>query len=116
MTAADRDRPIRYAVEVRHPSFAVPEFIEMLRRHRMALVQADTAGRWPYLEDVTADFPYLRLHGDKELYVSGYSDEALDWWAARLRLWRAGQQPADATLTSADPPPAYSQPPGRARW
>ena len=52
--------------------------------HGIALVVADTAGRWPLLEDLTADFVYLRLHGDKELYASGYDDAALDRWAARM--------------------------------
>ena len=48
------------------------------------------------MEDVTADFMYLRLHGDKELYASGYSDEALERWAARIRAWTSGGQPDDA--------------------
>ena len=48
---------------------------------------------WPYAEDVTADFVYLRLHGSEELYASGYSDEALDHWAARIKLWARGSNP-----------------------
>ena len=52
--------------------------MQLLRAHDVALVVADTAGRWPLLERVTSDFIYVRLHGDKELYVSGYSAEALD--------------------------------------
>ena len=64
-------------------------FVALLRRHGIALVVADTAGRWPLLEDLTADFVYLRLHGDEELYASGYSDAALDRWAARIDAWRA---------------------------
>lgn len=75
--AIDRNRPLRHALEVRHDSFLDRRFVQLLRRHRTALVVADTAGRWPYLEDVTADFLYLRLHGDAQLYVSGYSDDAL---------------------------------------
>ncbi|MGQ4584286.1 DUF72 domain-containing protein [Lysobacter sp. F60174L2] len=94
--AIDRNRPLRHAIEVRHPSFCEPAFIELLRRHRVALVIADTAGTWPYLEDVTADFLYLRLHGDAELYVSGYSDDALTRWAQRIRRWSEGGEPADA--------------------
>ena len=86
-------RPIRYALEVRHPTFKSPEFVALLRKHRVALVLADTAQRWPYMEDVTADFVYARLHGDTELYASGYSDAALDWWASRLALWREGCEP-----------------------
>ena len=61
---------------------------------------------WPYAEDVTADFVYLRLHGSEELYASGYSDEALDHFAARIKLWAAGLEPNDARLISPDPDPA----------
>jgi uncharacterized protein YecE (DUF72 family) len=27
------------------------------------------------------------MHGDKELYASGYTDEALDKWSKRFRDW-----------------------------
>lgn len=94
--AIDRVRPLRHALEVRHESFRDPDFIARLRRHRVALVVADTAGRWPYLEDVTAGFVYLRLHGDAELYTSGYGDAALDRWAERIRSWAHGREPVDA--------------------
>jgi uncharacterized protein YecE (DUF72 family) len=96
-TKTDADRPMRYAVEIRHDSFKDQRFIKLLRKHNIALVLADTAGRWPYMEDVTADFIYARLHGDEELYVSGYTASALDWWAARLRAWQCGDEPPDAT-------------------
>ncbi|HZX29123.1 MAG TPA: DUF72 domain-containing protein [Telluria sp.] len=101
----DRKRPLRHAVEVRHESFRDAAFIKLLRKYKVALVVADTAGKWPYLEDVTADFMYLRLHGDKELYASGYTDEALERWAARIRAWTGGGQPGDAQTTSDQPPP-----------
>ena len=84
------DRPLRHALEVRHASFATREFIELLRRHEIALVVADTAGKWPKLMDVTADFIYVRLHGDKQLYASGYTPAALREWARRIEAWRAG--------------------------
>ena len=101
----DRARPLRHAVEIRHPSFVDPAFVALLRRHRIALVVADTAGRWPLLEDLTADFVYVRLHGDEELYASGYGEAALDRWAARIAAWRGGRQVADAHLASAKPAP-----------
>ena len=94
--AIDAHRRLRHAVEVRHESFVDPEFVRLLRRQKVGLVVADTAGKWPYKEDVTADFVYIRLHGDTELYASGYSDEALDRWAARIRAWASGSEPADA--------------------
>ena len=102
-TKTDAKRPIRYAMEVRHPSFETAEFIGMLRRHNVAFCLADTAGRWPYSEDLTSDFVYARLHGDVELYVSGYSESALEWWAARLKAWREGVEPPDARHWSQKP-------------
>ncbi|WP_454691067.1 DUF72 domain-containing protein [Achromobacter aloeverae] len=83
-------RPLRHAVEIRHESFATPEFIALLRAHNVALVTADTAGKWPWLEDATADFAYARLHGDKALYSSGYGRRAIAEWARRLRAWADG--------------------------
>ena len=97
--------PLRHAVEIRHDSFVDERFVAQLRRHAIALVVADTAGKWPYYEDVTADFMYLRLHGDAELYISGYTDEALERWASRIRAWSAGGEPDDARRISSKAPP-----------
>ncbi len=83
----DRSRPLRYAVEIRHPTFLVPEFFALLREFGIAFVVADTAGKFPYAEEVTADFVYVRLHGAEQLYVSGYSDAELRAWARRIRRW-----------------------------
>jgi uncharacterized protein YecE (DUF72 family) len=91
---AGRDRPLRHALEVRHFSFETPEFISLLRANDIGLVVADTAGKWPAMEDLTSDFVYLRLHGAERLYVSGYTAEALDSWAAKIRDWTRGRSPA----------------------
>jgi uncharacterized protein YecE (DUF72 family) len=101
----DARRPVRHALEVRHASFRDARLVALLRRHRIGLVVADTAGRWPFMEDVTADFVYARLHGDSELYVSGYTDEALAVWAQRVRAWAAGETPRGAALTAPPAPP-----------
>ena len=95
---ADRERPLRHAVEIRHESFVDQAFVDLLRKYKAALVIADTAGKWPYREDVTADFVYLRLHGAEELYASGYTDSALERWADRISAWSRGGQPKDAHL------------------
>jgi uncharacterized protein YecE (DUF72 family) len=94
----DRTRPIRYAIEVRHPTFLTAEFFDLLAEHNVSFVFADTAGKWPYLEELTSDFIYIRLHGAEQLYVSGYSDSALEWWSKRIQLWQHGCQPPDARL------------------
>ncbi|HEX2257552.1 MAG TPA: DUF72 domain-containing protein [Afifellaceae bacterium] len=90
----DARRPLRHALEVRHESFADPEFIELLRAHDAALVASDAVD-WPLFAEATADFVYCRLHGAEELYASGYDDEALDCWAARVETWAAGGEPQD---------------------
>lgn len=102
-TAPGGDRELRHCVEPRHEGFMVPEFFKLLRKHKMAFVFSDSGGRWPWAEDLTADFVYARLHGSEELYSSSYTDGQLDWWASRLQLWMQRKQPADAKLVTPHP-------------
>jgi uncharacterized protein YecE (DUF72 family) len=106
-TETDAERPLRHALEVRHPSFEVPEFVDLLRANDIALVCADTAGTWPMLDDVTSDFVYVRLHGAQELYTSGYTASELDRWADRARVWARGGTPEDGRTVA---PPADVRP------
>jgi uncharacterized protein YecE (DUF72 family) len=92
----DHNRPVRHVVEVRHPSFCDPAFIEQLKRHGIGWVVADTARKWPYAEDVTSDCVYIRLHGDTQLYASGYGEQAIRHWADRIRRWASGREPVGA--------------------
>ena len=92
----DRHHPMRHAVEIRNKSFLSTSFIAMLRNHQVAIVIADSPGAWPYTEDLTADFVYLRMHGKSKLYDDGYTDAALDTLASRLKQWASGAEPADA--------------------
>lgn len=103
-----RNHRLRHAVEIRHESFVDPAFVALLRKYGVAFVVADTAGKFPRYFDVTAPFIYVRLHGDKQLYASGYSEEALNDWARRIRAWRRGAQPAN------DPRIGNTAPPKRA--
>ena len=101
----DRKRPLRHAIEIRNATFCEPGFVKLLRRHNVALVVSDAVADWPYVEDVTADFVYLRLHGPETLYGGTYSDKALDHWALRIGDWAQGREPADARrITAASPP------------
>jgi uncharacterized protein YecE (DUF72 family) len=95
-TETDAERPLRYALEIRHESFRTPAFVDLLRRHQIGLVIADTAGKWPFFEDTTTDLVYIRLHGDEELYVSGYTDESLEKWRDKISAWSRGQNPQNA--------------------
>ena len=99
-TKTDKLRRIRYAIEIRHDSFMGAEFFSLLRKHRMAFVVSDAAAKWPYAEDLTADFVYCRLHGAEKLYSSGYDDRSIGKWAERIRRWQTGKQPRDAILAT----------------
>jgi uncharacterized protein YecE (DUF72 family) len=82
-------RAIRHVVEVRHASFRSPDFIGMVREHGVAVaIAADSA--YPQIADATAPFVYARIMGTKQAAEFGYSDAALDAWAARARAWAAG--------------------------
>jgi uncharacterized protein YecE (DUF72 family) len=103
----ERDAPLRHAVEIRNKSFVNEEFISILRKHRVALVVADTP-QWPRLFDITADFMYCRLHGSEKLYASGYTPEAIDEWAKRVLAWSHGEEATDGDKASATDGPKQS--------
>lgn len=89
-------RAIRHVLEVRHPSFASPGFIDLLRRHGTAVAMVDDKSR-PAIQDVTADFVYARLRRSEEGEPTGYPSAALDQWVKRAHSWSEGGEPADAT-------------------
>jgi len=93
---ADGVRPVRHAVEFRHESFLNEEFVRLLREFNIALVVADVASRFPTAQDVTADWVYVRLHGSRRLYVSGYTPREIEAWANRIEAWHDGGEPDDA--------------------
>jgi uncharacterized protein YecE (DUF72 family) len=75
---------VRCALEARHRSWTGEEALSCLRNSRIAWCISDTAGRYPYLEAVTADFVYVRLHGSRRLYASCYTDEELRSWSEKI--------------------------------
>jgi uncharacterized protein YecE (DUF72 family) len=94
-----QDWAMRHCVEIRNETFVCEEFVTLLRKHRIGLVVADTV-EWPRLMDVTADFVYCRLHGDKELYASGYGKDAIEEWARRVLCWAHGGEVEDGKKAS----------------
>lgn len=87
----DAERRIHHVLEPRHESFGSEESLEILRRHAVGLVVADSAGKWPQFREVTGDVVYVRLHGSTELYTSGYTDAERDEWAALCGGWLSGK-------------------------
>ncbi|MGE0527789.1 MAG: DUF72 domain-containing protein, partial [Bdellovibrionales bacterium] len=101
---AHGEHPLRHAFEFRHPSFMKPEFIELMRKHGVALVFAHSGLKSPYAEDLTADFVYARMHGQEKKFKKGYPNSVLDWWAERALCWSTGNQPDDAQCVSPQEP------------
>lgn len=99
------NRRLRHTIEPRHETFFVPDLARMARAHNVAIAFSHSS-RWPYAEELTAGFVYLRLHGPKALYSSAYSQRDLEAWAQRIRAWATGSEPDDAIrLTDLEPPP-----------
>lgn len=80
---------LRHALEVRHPSFVVPEFVELARNANAAIVFADS-DEYPLIEEQTADFTYARLMRTREDEPAGYAPEELQAWAKRAQDWAKG--------------------------
>lgn len=93
-------RAVRHAVEVRHESFRVPEFVALLRTYGVAAVLTDK-DEFPHIHDVTAPFVYARLQRASEEEVTGYPAAALDAWAVRARQWKDGGAPNDLETIAA---------------
>ena len=95
-------RPMRHVVEVRSSTFLVPQFVDLLRQHDVAVVYADS-DEYPAIADVTAPFAYLRLQRTAEDIATGYSDADLDRWADRAKALAAGGTPDDLVRFHPDP-------------
>jgi uncharacterized protein YecE (DUF72 family) len=110
LPAKTADQRLRHVVEVRHQSFAAPDFIALLRAFAIPVVFTDHA-IYPSLADITGDFVYARLQRGKDEIPTAYPTEELDAWAGRLRGWARGETPED--LPRADP--AHRPPKGAPR-
>jgi len=79
-------RPLRHAIEARHPSFEDPDWVSLLRAHSVALVIVES-GKQSLRCDVTADFVYARLQMNDATAPEGYNSDALDRWAKQFKAW-----------------------------
>jgi uncharacterized protein YecE (DUF72 family) len=100
-------RPLRHAIEVRNETFRCAEFVALAREHQVAIV-VEGDSKHPLIADITAPFVYARIQGTSEEEIKGYSEAALDAWAARARVWASGAAPGD--LEGVGAPAAKSAP------
>lgn len=93
---------LRHAIEARHESFATPAFVDLARRHGVAIVFADSDD-YPAIPDPTADFVYARLQRCRESEPAGYSPDEIGIWARRAGSWASGAVPADLAPVGNEP-------------
>ena len=95
---------LRHALDVRHDSFATPEYLGLARRYGCVTVHTDSE-KFPTIVDAQADFAYLRLMRSQAVLETGYPTAALDQWADGARRWTSvagtessGQRPRDVFI------------------
>ncbi len=88
-------RPLRHALEVRHPSFEDPAYLPLARRYGVVTVHADSP-KYPAIGDAQGPFAYLRLMRNQADCATGYPPRDLDAWAAGARAWSSGPAARDA--------------------
>ncbi|HWL62548.1 MAG TPA: DUF72 domain-containing protein [Steroidobacteraceae bacterium] len=104
LPGAHEGHRLRHAIEVRHPGFAVPEFVGLARRHGVAIVLAGDA-TYPQIANATAGFAYLRLMGTVDKEQRGYPAAALTRWARQARAIAEGSPARELTLVPEDTAP-----------
>lgn len=77
---------LRHAMEVRNPSFAVPEFYALCKKHGAAIVYA-LDDDFPEIDEHTADFTYARLMASEEDLETGVSAKDLKAFAKKAKGW-----------------------------
>lgn len=92
LPAAHEGVTLRHAIQVRHESFAVPEFVAMCRDAGAAIVFADSP-EYPAIADITGDFVYARLERGEDANPLCYPEGEIDRWADAAKLWAAGGRP-----------------------
>ena len=86
-------RALRHVLDVRHDSFRTPEYLALVRKHKVATVFTDSP-KFPSFADLTGDFVYARLMNSDAKHASGYAPKALDEWAEAAKTWAAGGTPS----------------------
>ena len=97
--------PLRHAIQVRHESFQVPEFVALCRDAGAAIVFADSP-TYPAIADITADFVYARLESGEDENPLCYPEPHLGRWTEVAKTWAAGGRPDGLPYVTGEAPPA----------
>ena len=78
-----------FVLEVRHDTWIADDPLTLMSKYDIGLVISQSNKLFPYSEMVTSKNVYVRFHGPKELYASGYNPKMLQYYADKFRLWMA---------------------------
>lgn len=81
-------RKLRHVLDVRHPSFDSPAYLDLARRYGCTTVHTDS-DKFPAIVDARNDLAYLRLMRSEAACDTGYPPEVLAQWAQGARTWTA---------------------------
>jgi len=76
----------KHAFEFRHQSWVNQETWCLLKKYNAAVVFQDWK-EWPQTNVATADFIYIRFHGNKILYTSEYTYQELQEWSRVIKKY-----------------------------
>ena len=79
---------IKHTIEFRHESWFVPEVMDALRAHDVALTIGDHPSRPFQSYEATADWRFVRFHYGSRGRAGNYSATEIDTWARRIAQWR----------------------------
>ncbi|MEA3464100.1 MAG: DUF72 domain-containing protein [Patescibacteria group bacterium] len=77
----------KLAFEFRDKSWFDKEILQILKKYNATLVFADFKGV-PVVDEITADFIYIRMHGPADLYSSKYTAGQLQKLADKINRWK----------------------------
>jgi uncharacterized protein YecE (DUF72 family) len=79
-------RPLRHVLDVRHPSFACEEFLDLLGKHGATTVYTDS-DKFPSIAHARSELAYLRLMRSAPDVPTGYPPEQVAPWMRGAREW-----------------------------
>lgn len=77
---------LRYAFEFRYKSWCDDRIYKLFKKYNIAWVIADSS-RYPRINEITADFIYVRMHGSKMMFSSKYTGKELKKLVKKIKKW-----------------------------
>ncbi|TWO70834.1 DUF72 domain-containing protein [Caenimonas sedimenti] len=79
-------RELRHVLDVRHPSFATEQYLDLLRAHGCTTVYTDS-DKFPGIAHALSELAYLRLMRSRAELPTGYPESELATWVQGAQEW-----------------------------